>query len=788
MYTKWNVNSPQRDTRLLSLSVLEKIEKSEKLKLSPEAQQKLIKLIKINTKRLTVKIPNPFHITEDIHENQIYYNSVTVELDKYNERILNNGKKLETWLCFSKFSVTKAKQQKAKANALREPISMSKDVKSLMEKSLKKEDFILDDIEPILPENKDQRLLDIVYSPEIVQSKRYSDKEQWISKQQQTIKNVIDEQIEMVNLDDCLFEREQLIQIPKNFFIFDFKETEKLITIEHKSRELLKPSFKRKWKVKMPIRKVNPNDIELLIDENITEFQVRFKVNIRPINYQHNKSKRLQFDKWNFSSYKTHMMDWKPFKNLKLQQTLDESISSNNIKISTMISNSSEKYIKYSEISNSNNIHPDKSLEYELVPLFENTSNCDSSIDIEVKLPEKIESISPVSEYEPVYEPEIPKSSPCKETKNSLLRNGTTNSVFDQSSKIPQTKERSTIATPVIKTRSIPNTGTSSKSSRPLSGLDSIIMSKRKKKNNDNVALDFQNNYPYLNILNQTTTMQVNGTPKPEMIIPEKENIPISKNESNKHNNILETSENEIRIPQNDNLFNIPDDAFVVIALNVRFAEKFGQAFLQFNRILDNQQNVQLFEFQTNNDHSTSIKLEYDMYMNYSCGAIFVRPINIYQRDINTKEILLFKQISEIAYQVQSLILVIIIDEKVDDIKDLNIVQFIEECKEYGIQIIVIENNAKLIAMTIIELVCKYGEFQNCEIEWNSEMEFLEACGVINPFLSSLILERCELSEFIEINDNQREQILVDICTSEMIDEINKGVETFLREEWNNDP
>ena len=213
--------------------------------------------------------------------------------------------------------------------------------------------------------------------------------------------------------------------------------------------------------------------------------------------------------------------------------------------------------------------------------------------------------------------------------------------------------------------------------------------------------------------------------------------------------------------------------------LNVNFATKFGAAFRQFSNILENTNRVMLNEFKMN-----SSNLEYDMFLNASCGIIFVRPINIYQIDLHTGENLMFRQMFEIAMQVTSLIVVIAVD-KTDRLKnDKKLLSFIKDAEDYGVQIFVVESDPKIIAVGMLELIQKYSAFDEKPFLWTAENKWLEDCGISNPFLAQLILDTWSFKDLVKQSEEERTGHLLRMCTDDLASHINRAVQKFTNVEF----
>lgn len=847
---RWLVDDDSK-TFDLPKNVIRLTNKFDKIKLSIKAQQKLIKSIKSTSQDLIIEIPNPLKIGQK-ESNFVLLPTLKISscnafefskrLIKWNIR--NNGKGTNN----------NEKVEIYKQKIMKEPLVLSKSCKVLMTESLRKDyEIEINDIEKFV---SNPYFIEPGLEPVLKPIPKQLSFKIWENDDNlNDIEEVLDENLNIPQYTPSN-KRESFDFIPKTFFGTDYLLETNLLPIS-KSYDYLNSSnlITNKWDFSKSIEwKTDNLIVNQILNEEINEFELKYKISINPINIT-KKSKNItkNFKNWQLSEYQETIINWKPFAKLKLQDTLNEECSTS-IPITMPLNIEDDKYIKYSEIRTGRT--RGYTLEFNEVVVNLNTSEREIIIEnneepsgneyIQQMNKEKIKRIEEAKQNNAIDEirrikGKIDGNSDSKEEyqvtgiinhgKNmenvplfvSQYSNESTrvskppspiliigNNHVDEI--IPNLQSAETSNTSILTTN---NNNTKRKSD----DFDSLVLKKRKK--SKPIQFDFNQKYPYLDILNQTSTMlmtynqsnidnsryknnddslieskgldemlqdiEVVHVPLPEGLKNKNKNKnkheQQTEYETDNHNDKAKLSNEILEFTESDfsySMFNIPESKIVNIYVNIKFADKFGAAFLKFNEIIETDRHFNLIDFSiSESGRQSRNNLEYDLFLNPSCGVIFLRTINVYQVDIKTGENLIFKQISEIAYQVLSMIIIIIIEDGIDIEEDNRLLEFIENSENYGITIYIINNNPKLIATSIIELIQEFSNFENSEFRWDSKHQFLETCGVWNPCLSNFILNNWKLEEFIMMSNNKRIKNLETICSIQLIDKINMAVQKF---------
>ncbi|GAV26614.1 hypothetical protein PMKS-000068 [Pichia membranifaciens] len=594
----------------------------------------------------------------------------------------------------------------------------------------------------------------------------------WDYKSNLILKQALSENEQSLELGPLLFGHEHLNTIPSLYFLGDYiEERIPLPTyLTDSYRDIDLTALFSRWKFRKSLTwKREKSYLFEIVDEPIRKLELKYKFPLLSLviakSYcQIMKSfcAKLASKKWVFSEYKTYMMNREPFSTLKLESVLVENETYTKFTIPSMIlTDDNDRYLKLSDIEN--DCKALLTTSYELIPVNISQYYDNSSVN-------KI-SQSFLREEDKASLLHIDNDSDHK----SFSQTNRDTTVIDHEVQSSNTKLTALLSTPKsedVNPAAKPETGSVS-GKRTVSEMSSITLKKRKRVNI--TQFGFSKKYPYLDVLNQTT----GSFSHPEIVLPRTQAAPrkvINKFQKQdtppnvEDANILDTSE----IDFEETVLNVPSSQVCNVMLNVNFATKFGAAFHQFNNIVEKNSEIMLNEFKMN-----GFNLEFDMFLNTSCGVIFFRPINIYQIDIHSGENLVFRQMSEIAMQVTSLIVVIAVDKTVRLENDEKLLSFIKNAEDFGIQIFVVESDPKTIAVSMLELIQKYSVFDEVPFSWTAENQFLEVCGVSNPFLSQWILETWSLEDFVKQSEEERACNLLRMCTTELARHINRAVQNF---------
>ncbi|TID30565.1 hypothetical protein CANINC_000920 [Pichia inconspicua] len=699
----------------------------------PKAQRRLIAAIERMENLIQPAINKPFKVGN-------WFNNYKEDLKLHVPRVEVN---FETCLTpdESKWNVKplSINVEKAKRILLRESLKLSDSSKSWMTICIQQ--YNEEPLEPILPVERNPLLIEVI-DPIIDYTEQSFNKTRW---EIDIVDDLFDEPIE----EFCLSNENQDIEssIPPFFLISDLKVTLSVLAeSNYTATYRISKRMKKKWKLKIPVNWIVDSSVKRdIFDELVSKFEVAFCVPVPHLEFE--SEDRLYVDKkrWSVSTYKTYMLSWKLSVNGNVRDVLEEKCDYS--VVIPMMKDDLCKYIKMEEIEKSN-----------FVSALEN---------IPITLQHNYLSLNELEETPDTLPIVTPQEDISLSNHSSELADDVVNSTKNSFLISPKTASDKEIVASSNASQSTPD---STVSKHKIDEMDTLVL-KKKQKVQKTVMLD-NKKYPYLDVFNQTTTFnllpqtrkEVGSVPGTKELV----HVPMVLPQEAKEQ-ILENTEQSI----NESLFDVvPVDKRLWLFVNISFGDRFGAAFLQLSELVVDVSQVELLDFA-----DCGKGLEFDMFLNVQCGAIFLRPINIYQRDLKSGEDIIFSQIAEIAHTVTSLVLVIVVDEDEDDPK---VEQFVKLAESYGIEIFVLENNAKKIAQAMVELALKYGELQKREFEWNSGHQFLEACGVQNPLLQEWILDKCTVEEFVSLSVGSREQLLGPVCSDELIRIVNGAVQRFV--------
>jgi rhodanese-related sulfurtransferase len=753
---RWTANDDNMETRAKNFHDLNKMDK---VSLSSTAQQKLIEAIRSKPDVLMTHIPKSF--TTKRCDNYFLL-LPDLNLPKVKNELLS--KKFENWIFTIKRDTT-SKTIKIKQRMTKEMLTLSNSCKIAMTEALMKEDFT--QVKQIEKERANAFLIDIRSEPSFRHKNIYNNFSVWETPSEVNVLNVLAETIEFPE-NIPMVPTSPIEPIPNQFFLGDCLLQVNLLPSSYflKNRH---HKFSRKWKFSKKINwNISQIVISQLLDEKVNRFELKFRLLIKPlddIKFSIVKDNPLnKIELWNLSEYQTYMINWKPFGNMNLENTLEEECSKH-IAITMPPNNENEEYIKLSELKT--NEQKDVILGYNDIIVDLNSSTESSKPKIEEKINIEEHLFEPAAEHAinmsnelqnketlPVHALEL-----CNQSLN-LKGNASLKSEVNLESAEVKISDKSIISP-----------------KRVLDDFDSLIQ--KKKTRNNPTQLDFNKHYPYLDILNQASMIYPNkSTLNPRTkSTNHKTDVTISNSKpENSPMDILELTESDMDY----SMFEIPDSKVINVYININFAKKFGAAFMQFNEFIERESQLFLNDFST----SSQRNLNFDMFLNDTCGVIFLRPINIYQVDIKTGENLIFKQISEIAFEVLSMVFVLVIKENTDIETDGKLTEFIERAGNSGIQIFIVSNNAKILATSIAELIQQYSAFDDNPVEWSPEHQFLETCGISNPCLCNTILSKWDLQTFVLFSNEERNNRLQRLCSLELLNRVNQAVQTFCSGEF----
>lgn len=782
MFSPWlsAVNSEKPHNNVTNF----KVEKLDKIRLLPKAQQKLASSVHTSLNDLLVKdcsfIDNrPSWSLFGLDEYNVYIPKLQ---EKCQPNVLKCKK--QNWSYDNSRCFSKKKLDQQRLVTLKEPISLTSSCRSMLEGCVKSQSCEFKPLE--YPSTKPNALFydtyDLIFCRNSFGNTDCKPRDEnnaqmymkWNHTSPLNPKHVLSESEENSKLESLLFGHEYLQTMPKFCLLGDYLKDEILLPtyLKNSSQSLYLENLLSRWNFQKALGwKIEKSYIFDIIDEPILELEMKYKLPLLSIavmrtHPQLRKSfcKKMASKERIFSENETYMIDWASFSTLKLESGMAENETNTKLTISPMLlTNDNDRCLKLSDIENdckakSTTIH--QSIPINLSQDFDETWKNNTH---NVLGEEGGASLSHHSN---------------SEDKTFLQVHCDTTVTDDevQSSKIKFTDLPSTPKVVHVKPS---EKSESASTKRMMSEVSSITLKKRKRENL--TQFDFSKNYPDLDVLNQTTGSFYQ---LPEIVLPKtqatsrelmnkfrKQDFPPNVERAK----ILDYSE----IDLDEAVLNIPPSQVCNVMLNVNFATKFGAAFRQFSNILENTNRVMLNEFKMN-----SSNLEYDMFLNASCGVIFVRPINIYQIDMHTGENLMFRQMFEIAMQVTSLIVVIAVD-KTDRLKnDKKLLSFIKDAEDYGVQIFVVESDPKIIAVSMLELIQKYSAFDEKPFLWTAENKWLEDCGISNPFLAQLILDTWSFEDLVKQSEEERTGHLLRMCTDDLASHINRAVQKFTNVEF----
>lgn len=686
---------------------------SEKLKMLPKAQRRLIQAIQTEKDLIQPEINDFFQVSDWFADPemdmQVYVPRLEVKVTP--RRSFDKTK----WIA----KHPKVDCARSKPILLKESLKLDETSKMWMTNCI--QPYQEEDDQPI-PKDDNNPLLINLMEPLIDYTKHKLNKMQW---KVDKVEDVFDETLEEFSMP---VEEESIESpVPAVLFVSDMKVTlPAMAGSNYTAAYRVSEKLKKRWKFKKSVNWVIDASVRHgIFDELVSKFEVRFCVSVPQLSIERVKRVYLDRTPWQVSTYKTYMLNWKLFGNSDPRDVLNETYSySFDIPLAK---NDLCKHIKLEELNR-----------YEF----------DNEVELSVTV-QRSNLISPDEAGEVIVQPQQREEVNISKVESDVVCE----------------VEEEVVVNSLVATSSTPE---STVSKHKIDEMDTLIM-KKKQRVHKAVMLD-SHKYPYLDVFNQSSTFNLlprtrNENDMAPLGSSEVVHVPMVQPDESC---VLDFTEQSI----NETLFDgIPDGKRVWLFVNMKFGDRFGAGFLQLSELVAGEERVELLDFSCDSDG-----LEFDMFLNPQCGAIFLRPINIYQRDLRSGENMIFSQIGEIAHTVVSLVLVIVVEVGEEDVK---VEQFVELAESYGIAVFVIDNSAKGIAEAMVELAIKYGEFSEGRFAWNTGHQFLEACGVQNPLLQEWILSECNVEEFVLLSEVCREQMLSTVCSEELVRAVNKAVRRF---------
>lgn len=780
MFDPWKID--RRKQKLVDTSnyTLEKWETLNKLKLTPSAQRKLVSTIKIDKQVLEPQFPASFPLSNHPRVDDFIMITRPVVFDRKQDVAM--ALKDCVWE-FKKNSKLDKRYTRSKAKILKETVALCSKSKLKLQSSINPNLPIAPIGSPMVDELYKYKFESL--EPIFRHPARFAYYEKWCFNSKQDFQNVLNE---MNTTAPLLAVQEQDTIAPMELSKYALDEVF-IPKIAFKDQVLDRFISKSKsWKVKFSVKYVSSKKRDQLLDEPINKLEIKYKLSIpefSPCKFINHFS--VEFTRqWEFSQYKTYMMDWKPFQNMPLGLALEEANSSD-VKIFEL-EEEEMMPITYYGMSKSNeegkikeitipteatklkniNFEKDRSISTKTTKLSPAKSEETSTpIKIATNLKKDHKTISSNGDY-------IINSESQKVLESPIIQPPMTR--FTKNSQISQTSQTSQ-ASPI-----------SQNFKRQLSELDSLIL-KKKRKAAKHFCLE-NIKYPYLDILNQSTNLE--RTTKDDTSLPKtKEATPDSSINVINSPTIKAFNSNNILLDQTK-IYNVDQSVFETkkckIAIDITFSEKYGAIYQQFINLTQNIHNLQIIDIGSLGDGNDIYKnLKFDMFLNPTSGVFILRPINVYQIDLKTGENLVFQQLSNISYQISSLVIVILIEKALDMTKDIKLEKFINTAEKMGIQIYIVDNESKMVAISILELIEKYADFEESTIEdkdfeWTKEYDFLEACGIQNVLLSEWILKQWnhDIESFINCEARERYRVLEEKCSEELADQICERMREFV--------
>ncbi|GMM30400.1 hypothetical protein DAMA08_031450 [Martiniozyma asiatica (nom. inval.)] len=489
--------------------------------------------------------------------------------------------------------------------------------------------------------------------------------------------------------------------------------------------------------------------------ENLSSEKIKFMVGLPALgacnSYGiHNDLKAIVDQKWTFPTLKEIQFDCEPIENL--QKSTHEKLNTECITIKWKGQNYEHKLLGIVEMEE------DMDVEFENYSINENMDINNASLykctEAETKVNNQV-SQDNISSIE---------TQPFKYVTKNI-------SEVNYESKSEEMSQQSKTTDCVKSNDSISFGHENNKRKLELSSFDLMIQKKRKSKSNNKMIAIAQ--YPILDLLNQSTEFRIKNSYSLSSHI--KDNINIApKEQTNDSNaqslykeNILETT-----IIEEMPTFPIIDNGKTMnVAINTDFPSRFGAAFIRFERLIEPLDDFSLLEFEI-----SKLKLAFDLFLNPSCGVIFLRPIDIIQIDLTTKNSLIFQNLEPIAHQVISLFFVVVANSSTNFEKNSSLKSFIIKAENCGIKIIKVEDEPNHIACSMMNLISKYSLVSESNIEYDEDYQMLESLEIQNPLLIKWIQDIGGIKYLLEIDEEKRIKLLEDVCSDEVICRINRAL------------
>lgn len=522
-------------------------------------------------------------------------------------------------------------------------------------------------------------------------------------------------------------------------------------------RKLVLPNWKSTSRERVPWVVTNDRK-DMVLDESISKTELKFKVDTPVIPPIGKLETCFVFkDIWNYSKFKTYMMDWKPFSKLNPDVVLNEHLTFPQPRIHIDTDLSVMRWIKLVEMELGSEC--EESQDVCLIEEIANINYSESDVVVEGTVEHSLEL---PGEVEPeVIEVEDDDIVIVKEVVTRELETAHERYI----SKIPTSSSMRSI------TRNGCTASKISQSMKSKSTLDQLI-AKRKKLNS---KLSKVAAYPNLEQLNLTTTSERITPPPPQsfelvqhMITPEslqfyQPQLPHFPVPHSEFSNILSDGSTELANVV-DISTSMPES--IIICLNSSFPNKYGAVYLKFETVIS-KISVEIIEMTIPEQRDV---IEIDMFLNKGCGVLFLGLIELQQVNLQTNEFVIFEQLDSIGSQITSLIIVILIDEFS---MNGNINGILEELKKWGVLVIKIPDQVNEIVKCMVKLIEQYS---SClEIDWDDlRVEKFSKIGVQNPLFIQWIINNMGKLRELSRSDMIRE--LLNFCSDELAEVISNEV------------
>ncbi|GME85146.1 unnamed protein product [Ambrosiozyma monospora] len=357
------------------------------------------------------------------------------------------------------------------------------------------------------------------------------------------------------------------------------------------------------------------------------------------------------------------------------------------------------------------------------------------------------------------------------------------------------------------------------KNSSAASDLDSLVLKKKKKVVNSLLNINETKGFPILAALNYSTKFTEDFTNPPDtQTVPD---LPLLSPElvkqlgnSTEPKNLI-TRKSTMNTILVDNSINgtVPDieimmgdirpgsHSFRRFGMSTKLSETYPSLYIQLiniGEILNTSLAIHEFEH-TPQDTGDESSMTFDFFISETCGLILIRPTETYQVDIKTGESLFFMKLSEIAFNVQSLILVMVVDVNESNIiaEDSKMITFSEDCNSLGIQLFTTTKDPKSMLKTLHDIILNYGcvvtsrssgslvtvEELEDDVKYSEEHRFLMDCGLVNPLLVKCLLENIELKDFVMMSWDEKMERFGDLISDQLMAVVENNFELALQQQ-----